>query len=101
MGIALQGMIAMAAMNSQANPEGAKMLQKLQIAQAGPAVRVNLRLTEAELAQSVAQLQAARANAGTARPAARPSEPRRAQPGKIRIVGADAEPVEVPVKPAQ
>ena len=101
LGIAIQGMIAMAAMNSQENPEGAKMLQRVQIAQAGPAVRINLRLTEAEMAQSVAQLQAARANAVAARPAARPPEPRRASPGKIRIVGADAQPVEVPVKPAQ
>ncbi len=101
LGIAVQGMMAMAAMNSQENPEGAKMLQRVQVAQAGPAVRINLRLTEAAMAQSVAQFQAARANTVAARPAARPAEPRRAQPGKIRIVGADAQPVEVPVKPAQ
>ena len=102
LGIAVQGLIAMAAMNSQENPEGAKMLQKVQIAQAGPAVRINLRLTEAEMAQSMAQLQAARGNAVAPRPAAGLApEPRRARQGKIRIVGADAQPVEVPVKPAQ
>jgi hypothetical protein len=100
--IAVQGLIAMAAMNSQENPESAEMLKKVQISQAGPAVRINLRLTGEEMAQSVARLQAARANpALAAGPAARPAEPRRAQPGKIRIVGADATPVEVPVKPAQ
>ena len=101
LGIAVQGLIAMAAMSSQENPAGAKMLQRVQIAQAGPAVRINLRLTEAEMAQSVAQIQAARANVVAARPAERPPEPVRAQPGKIRIVGAGADPLEIPVKPAQ
>jgi hypothetical protein len=103
LGMAVQGLMAMAAMNSQQNPEAVETLKKVQVAQAGPAVEISLRLTEAEMAESLAQLEKAGARSGVAaaQPAARPPEPRRTQPGRIRIVGADTGAVEIPVNPVQ
>jgi hypothetical protein len=98
LGTAVQGLMAIAAMNSQ-DPPAAEMLQKTQVAHRGSEVQISLRLTEAEMAQSLSRLPSARAGAA-GRPA-RPAEPRRAEPGKIRIVGADSGPVEIPVNPAR
>jgi hypothetical protein len=96
---AVQGLIAMGAMTQADSPGAAEMLRKLQVTPGPTSVGIRLALTKAELEQSMTQRAQAGSGTAPARPAARPAQPAKPrEPGKIRILGLDSGPREIPVR---
>lgn len=103
MATAVQGLLAMAALNQGQSPETTELLRKLQVTTAGTTVSLRVSLTEAELNRAMtAQAQAPRpAAAPVAAPAAAPASTAAvapAGPKKIRIFGLEEGTKEVLVK---
>jgi hypothetical protein len=92
---AVQGLVAMAALQPKQTPEAAEVLRKLQVLPGADGVALRLALTQAELERSMTA-QAKSSVSASAPPAAAPAAP--AGPRKIRIVGLEQGPVEVPVR---
>jgi hypothetical protein len=92
---AVQALMAMAALQPNQPPQAAELLRKLQVARGQDGVALRLILTQAELERSMTA--PARPVTAAAPPAAAPA-PATAGPRKIRIVGLEQGPVEVPVR---
>ncbi len=98
---AVQGLLAMAAVNRKDAPGQEDLLKRVQVTPAASAVSIRLALSPAELAESMARLPASTPNSTPkpppAKSAAGPADP--APPKRIRIVGLDSGPLEVPAAP--
>jgi hypothetical protein len=95
----IQGLIGMAALSQNQNPQATDMLRKINITSEGAQVKLALSLDQGELDKMIQEAQTARATPA-ARPAPatngiRPPEP--PKPGTVRITGLDSGPVELPL----
>jgi len=87
---AVQSLIAMSSLEKGASPEAAEILRKMQVKETASGVSIALSLTEAEVARSLERAQA------PTTVKSQPAPPPPQGPRKIRIIGMEGGPVEIP-----
>ena len=100
----IQGLIGMAALSQNQNPQAAEMLKKLQISSEGVQVKLALSIDQSELDKMVKEAQTARVAGPTPQrpaPANGIPPPEAPKPNTVRITGLDGGPVEVPISGAK